>query len=100
MIEQAHTVSSEIVCRVLSSYLDVVSGTADVLLHPLQQNAAAHGWLVKGVQLADLIADEDPSMQLYRLIRPDDPAALLHRINSCAMQMMEIYPTFTVQELR
>ena len=100
MIEQAHTVTAEIVCRVLSSYLDVVSGTADVLLNPLQQGAAAHGWLVKGVQLADLIADEDPSLQLYRLIRAEDLATLLHRINGCATQMMEIYPTFTVQELR
>jgi hypothetical protein len=42
--------------------------TADALAATLKKPVDAHRWLARGAQLADLIAKEDRSLQLYRLI--------------------------------
>jgi hypothetical protein len=97
-VRTTHRVGGQLVYRVCAGYLEVAMGTADALLQ-VQQGAAAHRWLAKGVQLADLLASEDPSLQLYRLVAREDLAGLMQRMNMCATQMMDIYPSFTVEEL-
>jgi len=120
---QAHRVAALLTQRLCGWYLDVATGAADALTHPYPHHhsripgaagagagaagagaaappgAAAHRWLARGAQLADVLADEDPSGQLYRLLRPSDLAALLSRIHDCALRMLEICPRFTVEPL-
>eukprot|EP01038_Epipyxis_sp_PR26KG_P008118 gene8118-10994_t len=80
----------------LKKYLKVCLVTADVL-ETLQLPQESIKWYQKGIKLADLVASEQVSLQLYTILPRDDLESIIQDINKLAIRLLKLDPTFPIE---
>ncbi|KAJ1400531.1 hypothetical protein B484DRAFT_405992, partial [Ochromonadaceae sp. CCMP2298] len=94
-VREGRLLSGLMLYALLTSYLEVCMSAAAVLAE-LAPSATprtdTHAWYVRAMKLADLLATEDCSLQLYSLLEPHDLESLVMGINAAAMALLAIDP--------
>lgn len=81
----------------LRTYLDLATLSGDALEQlSLENSPFSHQKYAKGVELANLIADENPALQLYGVLPVSEVEYLLLRVAQCAHRAVEIKGFFDV----
>jgi hypothetical protein len=96
-IEKSRQVCRQILSSLLRTYLDLATLSGDALEQlSLENSPFSHKKYAKGVEVANLIADEDPALQLYGVLPVSEVEHLLLRISQCAHRSVEIKGSFDV----
>jgi len=94
-VKEGRQLAGALLFQILTSYLQVCMSAGSVL-QSLGHSRDAASWLSRALRLADLVATEDYSLQLYTLLHRDDLEALLQGINSAALSLLAIDPEMNI----
>jgi hypothetical protein len=83
-------VRKQAVYWISSLYLDVCEETASRLRNTNGSDKRVHYWYTRGCDIANVLADPDPAMNLYRVLSADELKPLLARIGKCAFEATNI----------
>jgi len=95
-VQECGQLAGRLLFYLLSSYQHICSTVATILqsLAPDHTRDIAY-WYTRSMKLADLIATEDVSLQLYTMLHRNDLESLLSNINAAAMSLLAVDPTMS-----